>query len=822
MKTRLINTDALKREIAETLSISDIASEILGIELHEAGNQHKGLCPIHAEDTPSFHLDDNKGVYHCFGCKAGGDWIDLIQRVRHLEYFETLYFAAEQAGIDISQYERPLTDQERADQKIRDRAEMWLAGLPVPTDRGDPEVLEKFGVRVGDGDIDLPGVERYHKEHIIFPMRTASGHLVGWRARHPDKKYFATPKGFALHETTFFGLPQAREHIRKDGTVIIVEGEYDVMACHAAGIQNAVSIGGSAFTDEHMEVLRRLKVRKAVFLLDGDTGGKTAAKSIAERWWQGDVRCFIGILPEGKDPDDLVQEGAGNFLQIVIGQARWALEYTLHEKWSEYPMTMSSKMEFLDWVAQKYGQVLKPAEELIVADFVASLVGLPDAKALDFVRTEHNDLVDAEAEAVVIGKCLRSAKYYNSLRAKLVRTDFYLVRNQRIWQVLEDMMIENLEFDPVLIRQRSISAGVDEDHFKTLVDSGDQNIAYYEDRISDLAIRREAKEEADRFRDRITDLTLDSKDTIGNLTLGVTRKTLNGHQGFATISDQVDKAMEQLQERMKNPDAVHGIDLGTQFPILNQKLQGVQKKRLVLVAATSGVGKTTITIQWAINMAVVQAIPTDYISLEMDDDELLYKACSHLTGINAERITAGRLEGDEIKLIEKAMMRIKKSPLHLYAPDTITPSEFVLYARESVMERRTEVFYLDYIQMASPDPGMERKQTYEQLKEFGRVAKTQVARAMDVSVICPAQLSRASDEKERPTKEDMGDSYDLSRTADVVIILKKVEDTDNIDMWLDKNRQGSGGHLIPVTFSMADQTLHEQGGFKEPDYRLSA
>lgn len=821
-QTRLINTERLKNEISEALLISEIASEICDVELVQSGTQWKGSCPIHSERTPSFHVSDSNGFYHCFGCGAGGDWIDLVQKVKHLEFFETLYFLAKESGIDISQYERPLTQDEKIEEGVRTKAEGWIKTLPLAKGRGG-DALAVYGIREGHGQsLDLPTIQSFHQKGVIFPLRTHSGKLVGWRARQPDKTMFATPKDFAIHEATFFGLDIAREFIRESGEIIVVEGEYDVLALHNVGIKNVVSIGGSAFTDQHMEILLRLKVRKAVFLMDGDKGGRGAAKKIAERWWKGNVRCFIAELPDGKDPDDIAGESGATFLQILIDQAKWVLEYRLWIQWQEQTKTLSGKLEFLEWITKDYGPLLTTAEETMVAQMVAKWIDLPEARVLDFQLVNKSTLHDVESESVVIGRCIRDMNYYQAIRAKLVTTDFYLVRNQRIWTVLEEMMIENLDWDIHVAQRKTVAIGVDDDHFKSVVEAGQTNMKYHEDRVADMATRRMAKEEADKFRERVSDLTIPANESIGGLTLGVTRKSLTGSQGFNTIVDQVDSAMETLHERAKNPDAIHGISLGDQFPALNRRLQGIQKKRLVLVAAMSGAGKTTITIQWSVNFAVHQSIPTDYISLEMDEDELIFKMSSHLTGIDAEDITAGRLEAPQLKLVEKAMMRIKKSPLRIYAPDTITPSEFVLYARESVMDRRTEVFFLDYIQMASPDPDMSKKRTDEQLKEFGRVAKTQIARAMDVAVIAPAQLRRAAADSERPTKEDMGDSYDLSRTADVVIILKGNEDSDTVDLWLDKNRQGSGGHLFPTMFAKKEQSFYEQGGAKEPSYRLIA
>lgn len=827
--TRLIGIDRLKDEISEKLPISEIAERLCGLELHQSGSQFKANCPFHEEDTPSFFLDDAKGLYHCFGCDAGGDWIDLVRHTRHVEFYESLYVLATEAEIGIEKYERPLTAEEKRREQLRNQVEQWIATLPADTSRVD--VAPSLGMcpRVVSHRPEFLGkMPSYLFRGVLFPMRAPSGKLVGWKCRGKEKQMFATSStDFLLNERTLYGIDVARQHIRERGEVIIVEGEYDCLQMHNHGFHNTVAIGGTAFNDEQMKVLQELRIPKVIFALDGDEGGYKANRRISERWWAGDPRVFIASLPEDQDPEDIIKaaefSAKGAFLELagILDNAKWALEYALFDEWVERGDGISEKIEYLEWIQGQFGGSLTAVQEMVVSQHVAGWLGLPEAQVLDFGRANKSKLQATDSEQIVMGRCLRNREYYRTVRKKLDVSDFYMVRHQRLWKVLEEMLVEDMDFEVVAIKQRAASMGVDQEYVDQLLQTSEGNIGYHEEKVHDLSLRRSAKEQADRFRDRISDTSLNAKDTIGHLTLGVTRKTLSS-QRIRPIQEQVDAAVETLHERMKNPDVVHGFDMGSQFPLLTKRLQGLQKKRLVLVAATSGVGKTTISLQWAINLSVYQSVPTDFISLEMDEQEMIFKAASHLTGINAEKITGGALEEWEAVLVEQAMARIRKSPLRIYAPDDITPSEFVLYARESVMEHRTEVFMLDYAQLVSPDPSSTHLKTHEQLKEFGRTAKMQVARAMDTTVVCPAQLTRASAEKERPTKEDMGDCYDLSRTADVVIILKNYEGSNTIDCWLDKSRQTSGGHLIPMEFEGEYQTFYEHGAESAPDYRLMA
>ena len=205
----------------------------------------------------------------------------------------------------------------------------------------------------------------------------------------------------------------------------------------------------------------------------------------------------------------------------------------------------------------------------------------------------------------------------------------------------------------------------------------------------------------------------------------------------------------------------------------------------------------------------------------MDETELLFKGSSHLTGIDSMKISAGRLDDSEARRVERAMMRLRSSPLRIWAPDDLTTNEFLLYARESVMERRTEAFVVDYAQMVGPDAEDRQLRRDQQLGRFAYGCKQKVARALDTSVIIAAQLRRDAAAKEEPTPEDMGDSYDIARASDVVVLISQAEDSSMTDVWVGKNRQGAGGGIrIPCHYGKPVQTFREPQGLKEPEYAL--
>lgn len=822
--TRLVNLDKLKAQIEEALPISDVAENVCGVELLPSGRQKKGLCPLHGEDTPSFYVNDAKGVYHCFGCKQNGDAIQLVREVRHVEFVEALEILAEAAGIDINDFIRAPTPEEKAQDELREWCEHWLDSMGPHIGRVGPWPLALAPPKRKPSGIPAYFSDKDYllRGEVVFPYRTPSGRLVGWKIRHADGKQFGTPADFPLAEPALFGLEIARDHV-EHGRLLLVEGEFDCLALWDVGIRNCVAIGGSSFSDEQMAILDGHKIREAFFWMDGDEGGLTACQQIAKRYWQHPtVRVRVEQTWDEADPEDMVKAMGSLLPQAMMEQSRDALEWLLLLEFQRTPRrTMGEKLDFVRWIQTEYGTQLGGLRESLVLKTVAGWLEVPEADVQDFTRSEKSVLHSIDSEKVVLGRCLRDQAYYMTLRKRMVATDFFMLRNQRLWEVLSTLLIDGLEWDQPLIKQLAQGAGVDPEWVDHVIGTGEQNLVWHEDTVLDLAVRRSAQDDADRFRSQIADVSISSSQAIGKLTHAVTSKALGRTGGaFMAISDQVDSAMDLLHDRMRNPDEIHGLSFGSQFPKLSQNLQGFQPRRFVLVAATSGVGKSTISLQFAAQLAIQQSVPTDFISLEMDVEEILFKMAAHLTGVNGLKITGGTLEPSEAQRVERAMAMIRKSPLRLYAPDGMAPSEFLLYARESVMERRTEVFFIDYAQLISPDPGMENAGDYSNLGHFGRMAKMKVARGMETTVVCCAQLNREAASLERPTKENMGDSYQLVRDADVILILKENEGTTH-DLWIDKNRQGPGSLLMPVEFRKEEQTFREaNGGAREPDYRI--
>jgi DNA primase len=313
--------DSTIDEIKRRLDIFDIVGQT--VQLKRSGKAFRGLCPFHNEKSGSFYVWPDSGTWRCFGCNEGGDLFSFVQKRDNLSFREALQFLGDRAGVTIEEHTRP-------DPTVRQERDRWLAimdsaalyyrgALAGPAGaearayidgRGvEPGTVERFGL--GYSDAAGRGLERHltragyaidecvkagalgqsddgsrtydrFRDRVIFPIRDADGRVIafGGRAMRSDQqpKYLNSPQSDLFDKSNnLYALDQAKDAIRKQGQVIVVEGYMDAMAAHEAGFSNVVATLGTALTDRHVQVLRRQSAREIVLCLDNDAAGLRAA-----------------------------------------------------------------------------------------------------------------------------------------------------------------------------------------------------------------------------------------------------------------------------------------------------------------------------------------------------------------------------------------------------------------------------------------------------------------------------------------------------------------------------------------------------------------
>ncbi|HUP00246.1 MAG TPA: DNA primase [Gemmatimonadota bacterium] len=350
--------DRIVDEVRERTDILEIVGEV--VQLRKRGRNWVGLCPFHAEKTPSFNVTPDKGMYYCFGCQAGGNAITFVMVHERLAFPEAVRTLAERAGIDIPEaldegpdpdaalhtanrlaaefYHRNLLESPEA-QAARDylarrgigddvRDEFLLGWAPEAWEsltreaarHGiDPEDLARAGLAVRSERTG--GLYDRFRGRLCFPIRSVGGKVVAISGRRLDD---GEPKYLNSADTpifskgrTLFNLDLARGPIRREGAAIVVEGNFDVLALYRSGFRNVVAPLGTAFTPEQARILKRYTAT-AYLAYDGDPAGERAAFRAADVLLGAGCGVRIVRLPSGRDPDAWIAEaGAAAFARSL-------------------------------------------------------------------------------------------------------------------------------------------------------------------------------------------------------------------------------------------------------------------------------------------------------------------------------------------------------------------------------------------------------------------------------------------------------------------------------------------------------------------------
>ncbi len=361
----LISSESLER-VKQAADIVEVISA--HTDLRRQGSRWVGLCPFHEERTPSFSVDAQEKLYHCFGCGVGGDTIKFIEEKEGLGFAEAVELLADRYGVELErEREDPRAEAKRQQRRrlaeLLDRTATFYAAYlwdseeatkarEYLAERGlGEEVLRAFdvgyapsawdkvllrGQRAGFKVEELRGVglvqrgrgggeyDRF-RSRIMFPIRDRRGRTLGFggRAMRSDQgaKYVNTAETDFFHKShMLYGIDLAKAAIAKAGRALVVEGYTDVLALHQAGFEEAVGVMGTAITEEQVASLSGM-VEEVVLALDADAAGQEAMLR-AQRVAAGrKMRLRVAAMPAGEDPAEMMaaEGGAERFRALVDG-----------------------------------------------------------------------------------------------------------------------------------------------------------------------------------------------------------------------------------------------------------------------------------------------------------------------------------------------------------------------------------------------------------------------------------------------------------------------------------------------------------------------
>lgn len=428
------------------------------MELKRAGTgSFKGLCPFHAEKTPSFNVHEQRQFFHCFGCGEKGDVFSFLVKIEQRSFMEVLRDLAHQAGVDIPEQSLTPAERKAAEENESDRERMLrtmeeatrffetqLAGPAGAAARG---YLEKRGIskatverfRVGYAPAGWDAMQKhlasrqvpaelaerlglvgsnergrydFFRDRVMLPVLDRQKRPIGYSSRlldpdAKDRKYVNSPDSPLFHKKeNLYGLHVAVDAIRRSGTAILVEGNFDVLTLHEAGIEEAVAPMGTALTVDQIKLLARM-AKRIVVVFDGDNAGTRAAEKAVPLavdaglfFAEADSDGRVAEMPAGVDPDEFVRAQGAEAFRALVAQARPMLDHLIQRAADD--ATIPGKASTAKRVVDVLAKVRNPlVRDLYVRDLAAKLA-VPVAQVMRMVREATSHAPRTEIAAGVL------------------------------------------------------------------------------------------------------------------------------------------------------------------------------------------------------------------------------------------------------------------------------------------------------------------------------------------------------------------------------------------------------------------------------------
>ncbi len=415
-------------EIRGAADIVEVVSE--SVQLKKSGLNYMGLCPFHPEKTPSFSVNPQREIYHCFGCGAGGDVFSFVMKRDGFNFPEALRNIAGKYGIDIP--EKTLDARGR---KIVSERESIFKTNKIAMDffqkklhsglqaekamtylikRGiTPDIIDTFSLGyVPDGWNNLtnhlagqrvPSViaeksglivsknqGKYYdrfRNRIVFPIIDINKQVVGFGGRVLDDslpKYLNSPETLVYNKSkSLYGYNCTKPKCRETETVHIVEGYFDLIALYNYGVQNVVATLGTAMTPDHVRMLSRGGVKKFILVYDSDNAGLKAAERSIPIFQKEFINANILVLPKGHDPDSFIREfGKEKFIE-ASDNAMGVMDFLTESAIERHGLTIEGRIKIIDDLKNTFSMINDSLVRSLYIRDIAGRIGVDEIAVLE-------------------------------------------------------------------------------------------------------------------------------------------------------------------------------------------------------------------------------------------------------------------------------------------------------------------------------------------------------------------------------------------------------------------------------------------------------
>ena len=377
-------------ELSARNDIVDVVSGYVQLTKRSGANLF-GLCPFHSEKTPSFSVNSERQIYHCFGCGKGGGVINFIMEIENLSFPDAVQFLARRAGMEVPDDGSSENRSRRARmlELNREAARFFYRQLLSPAGkaaqdyvvkRGITDMVKPFGLGYAPDNwqslLDAMSAKGYHpaelieaglartgkkggaydyfRNRLMFPVIDVRGSVIGFSGRilgDGEPKYLNSPDTLVYSKSrSLFALNLAKKS--KSGYILLAEGNIDVVSLHQAGFDSAVASLGTSLTSDQARLLARYTT-EIVIAYDSDAAGRKAAQRAIQLLQPLDIRVKVLTIPGAKDPDEFIQTKGSQAFRELIERSGNQIEYRLEQLAAESDLkTDEGRVEYLKAAAK--------------------------------------------------------------------------------------------------------------------------------------------------------------------------------------------------------------------------------------------------------------------------------------------------------------------------------------------------------------------------------------------------------------------------------------------------------------------------------------
>lgn len=832
-----------------------------GVAIPDSGSRTvKVRCFEHEDDTPSLVISKDKQLFNCFGagCTVGGDVVAFVQQFLRFTFGDALSYLINTYNIDVAS----LVIEATAEEKARDRyininhaAATYLSRVYWQTE-GSRRLLTSKGISdqtaremlIGysknaaalcshlrtagytQADIDILQFTRddIWTNRIIYPLFDIQGRIVSFYGRAVGKaasKYIGLSRTYkdkahpVIDIAVPYGLHVARRHVSSDlGRLIMVEGHNDVLGLHSNGIKNVAAMMTSAPNEKQYTLLRDIQIKNVIICPDSDEAGFRTIASINEnRSVHQQVK--IMTIPDGSDPDEFVRDQGPTAFRKLLDSAVYPIEVIIRDVAERYSNSTTTNKLDMAQDAMKHMAFLTGFEREFAMDELSTVTGV-DRMIIEesIAAMDEGPMTDVDLERKIIGECIGDKVRAIHAMSVLSDEDFTAAKHSTMWAVLREMISADIDpFSREMFVTYAMDKGFMTDKDISLVPviqlGSMHSLDYAMAKLADLTLRRKLAKSATRLLVEAKAKKSDVREVLNSHMISIASSTSHKRE-VTTAQQHITGVMDTIHQRMSSP-GIPGINIGPHWSKFMSTVMGFQKGHMLIIAGVSKTGKTTAAQNWNIQQLLHVGAPTLWVNLEMNQDDLVMRNLSILSGVDNSRMKIGNISKEEKNAIDRAAATYHGFKLHVANLAGANTFDVVNCVRRYVYTHGVRLVFIDYVQLIRTDRARQKAALWEEQNDVVATLRDAISK-LGVTGVVISQLNRGAMAEQSASGQYVSGTIKLIQDSDCFMGIRKKTEAEleitphsNSSLMIEFNRHGPQGLEIDLQFKYGCMQIRE-------------